>query len=153
MAAFPEMLEENVAPKAESRRSDGTPGMAGAQLRDHMCQVARFAGMIEARDTVGLAAAAAEVHPHTPKAPAEEMMKHPGHVAPPRRSLESVQQHDDGRARRGFGRVGTDPPRGGGDMPMTDTSAGTEGLVRSEPASAATGPEQAPAAIPWADRR
>ena len=105
MPALPEKLEENVAPEAESRRSDGTPGMTAAQLRDHMCQVARLAGMIEARDTVGLAAAAAEVHPHTPNAPDEEMMEHPGHVAPPRRPLESVQQHHDGRTRRGFGRV------------------------------------------------
>ena len=61
--------------------------------------------MIEARDAVGLAAAAAKVHPHTPNAPNEELVQHLGHVAPPRRPLESVQQHDNGRARRGFRRV------------------------------------------------
>ena len=105
MAALPEVLEEHVASEAESRRSDRTPGVTRAQLRDHMCQVARLAGVIEARETVGLAAAAAEVHPHAPKAPDEEMMEHLGHVAPPRRPLESVQQDDDGRPRRGCRRL------------------------------------------------
>ena len=75
------------------------------QAPDGSFQVARLAGMIEASDPVGLAAAAAEVHPHTPHAPVEEMLKHPGHVAPPRRSLESVQQQDDGCARRGLRRA------------------------------------------------